>query len=112
MSVIRQYGIDRRDRLLTIGFHPDKKVRKGDIIKVISGKKYPKDTLYVVDYAFTQYIDNKDGTRDELIFIRCRGGEVILNTNCIVCAMSKGEDHPIRHYHKVQKTIKKRHISP
>lgn len=106
---IIQSPTDTRDKFLTIGFHPDKRVRKGDIVKIIKGNKYDKGGLYVVDYAINQPNYDKNGAIcGYTLIIRCRGGELIPADNCIICAMAK-ERYP-RHYHKVKKKVHKRTI--
>ena len=102
---LKETRYDRWDKFLTIGFHPDNYVRKGDIVKVVGGKKYPYGSLLVVDHALIHPFENKDGDVVKVLLICCKGGEIIPADNVIICAMSKTE---IIHYHPVKKKIHKR----
>ena len=103
---IEQTRYDNRDLSLTIGNKPDSKVRRGDVIEVKWGTKYPAGTLLVVKYAVYLPADTKYGTTKNTLFICCMGGEFVRASHCIVRAVSRSEDTPFNPNYKPKKRNK------
>lgn len=92
---IPQSIIDNRDRSLTIGFTPDTRVRNGDIIQVVKGRKYPIGSVFVVKYAIVLPHRYENGVYRNDLFILCRGGELVPASSCVICSMANSN---ITHY--------------
>ena len=94
------FGLDDytpRDKWLTVGFHPDRTVRSGDIVRIDDKFGYPYDVLYTVAYGIIERSESSEGALIDKLFVRCTNGLTIKAEDCIVWSMS-GERSPIRHY--------------
>lgn len=85
--IVEQPLQDMRDKALTIGNKPNKKVMKGDTIRIIhGGMGYKEGAILKVNYAVYLPI-GKDN--EERLYIACDGGIVVPAGCCTIIKIAK-----------------------
>lgn len=85
--IVEQSPTDTRDKLLTIGNKPNKKIRKGDTIRIIHGGIGYQEGAYLKVYYAVYLPIGKD--LQERLYIACEGGIVVPAGCCTVVRIAE-----------------------